>query len=77
MSQLDIRIGTLVRGNRNRNPIGIPEYIRQIKGYGFESLQLSPGSVLQLFKSLGEQSATRAKQWSTGAARCRTCPSTF
>jgi len=39
---------------------------------GFESLQLSPGSVLQLFKSLGEQSATRAKQWSTAIA-CPRC----
>ncbi len=38
--QLDIRIGTLVRGNRNRNPIGIPSYIRQIIPLGFESLQL-------------------------------------
>jgi len=36
----DIRIGTLVRCNRNRNPVGVPAYIRQIIPHGFESLQL-------------------------------------
>ena len=38
--QHDIRIGTLVRGNRNRNPIGIPELHPADLPHGFESLQL-------------------------------------
>ena len=38
--QHDIRIGTLARGNKGRNPLGIPEYVRQIIPHGFESLQL-------------------------------------
>ncbi len=36
----DMRIGTLVRCNNNRNPIGVPAYIKQIIPHGFESLQL-------------------------------------
>ena len=36
----DIRIGTMVRCNRNRNAIGVGNYIRQIAPLGFESLQL-------------------------------------
>jgi sugar phosphate isomerase/epimerase len=36
----DMRIGTLVRCNRNRNPLGVPAYIKQIIPHGFESLQL-------------------------------------
>ena len=39
---------------------------------GLESLQLSPGSVLQLFKTIGEHATTRAAPWSAAVA-CPQC----
>jgi hypothetical protein len=43
---------------------------------GFESLQLAPGAVLQLFRTIGEQSATRATPLSATAA-CPRCAQTL